>query len=82
MNIQQAAAGENLVELIFLQLIHASAAGYDHGLDVEIIERIGDAMEQHPVVGGDFQTLVMVARGGLRITAAAVLKEPGKIYQS
>ena len=74
MDVEQAAAGENLVELVFLQLVHAGAAGHDHGLDVEVVERVGDAVEQHAVVGDDVLPLVFVAGGGLRIAAAQVAR--------
>ena len=71
-DVEQAAAGEDLLELVFLQLIHAGAAGDDHRLDVEVVQRVGDAVEQHAVVGGDLLALVLVAGRGLRIAAAQV----------
>jgi len=60
-DIQQAAAGEYLLELVFLQLVHTGAAADDHGLDVEIVEGIGQAVEQYPVLGGDLLALVGIA---------------------
>ena len=49
-DVEQTASGEYLVELVLQQLIHAGATGYDHGLDVEVVECIGHAMEQHAVL--------------------------------
>ena len=43
-----------------------------HRLDVEVVERVGDAVEQHAVVGDDLLALVVVACRGLRIAAAQV----------
>jgi hypothetical protein len=60
-DVEQAAAGEDLLELVLLQLIHAGAAGDDHRLDVEIVQRVGNAVEEHAVVGGDLLALVVIA---------------------
>ena len=73
-DVEQAAAREDLVELVLLQLVHARAARHDHGLDVEVVERVGDAVEQHAVVGGDLLALVVIAGRGLRIAAAQVAR--------
>jgi hypothetical protein len=73
-DVEQPAAGEDLLELVLLQLIHAGAAGHDHRLDVEIVERVGDPVEEHPVVGGDLLAGVFLARGGLRVAAAQVAR--------
>ena len=45
--------GKILPNSYFCELVHARAARHDHRLDVEIVERVGDAMEQHAVVGDD-----------------------------
>ena len=68
-DVDDAAARKNVLELVALQLVIASAAGHDHGLDVEVIQRIGHAVEQHPVVGNDLVGLVELARTALRIAA-------------
>ena len=73
-DVEQPAAGENLVELVFLQLVHAGAARHDHRLDVEIVQRVRDAMEQHAVVGGDLVGLVALPGGILRIAAAQIAR--------
>ena len=41
-DVEQPAAGEDLVEFVFLQLVHAGAARHDHRLDVEIVQRVRD----------------------------------------
>ena len=71
-DVQEAAARENLLELVFFQLIHARAARHDDGLDVEIVERGREAVEQHPVLGDDALALFRLAGRRLRITAAQV----------
>ena len=58
MDIEQATAGENFVELVFQQLVHAGSARHNHCLDVEIVQRVRDTMEQHAIVGGDLVGLV------------------------
>ena len=42
-------------------LVHAGAARNNHGFDVEIVQRVGDAVEQHAIVGGDLAALVFLA---------------------
>ena len=51
--------GKILLELVLLQLVHARAARHDHRLDVEVVERVRDAVEQHAVAGGDLGALVV-----------------------
>ena len=80
-DIDDAAAGENLVEFIALQLVVASTAAHHHGLDVQIVERVGHTMEQHPVVGDDFLGLVELARAFLRVTAAQVARRQHGLYR-
>jgi hypothetical protein len=60
-DVDDAAAGEDLVELVALQLVVAGAAAHHHGLDVEVVQRVGHAVEQHPVVGDDLLGLVELA---------------------
>ena len=72
MNVEQPAARKDFFELILQQLIHAGAAGYDHGLDVEVIEGIGHAMEQHAIFGSNCIAFICLPAGGLRITAAQI----------
>ena len=73
-DVEQAAAGEYLVELVFQQLVHAGPARHDHRFDVEIVQRVRDAMEQHAVVGGDLVGLVGLSGSILRIAAAQVAR--------
>jgi hypothetical protein len=65
-DVQQAAAGKDLLEVVFFELVHAGATGDDDRPDVEIVERVGDTVEKHPVVGGDPLPLVGLAGGRLR----------------
>ena len=71
-DIHNAAARENFVELIALQLIVASATTDHHGFDVQIIQRVRHTMEQHPVVSDDFVGLVLLARPTLGVAATQV----------
>ena len=71
-DVEQAAAGKDLLELVLLQLIHAGPAGDDDRLDVEIIQGVGNPVEEHPVVGGDLLSFVLKAGRGLRIAAAQI----------
>ena len=73
-DIEQPAAGENLVELVLQQLIHAGAARHYHGLDVEVVKRVGDAVEQHAVIHGDLVSPVFLPGGSLRIAAAQIAR--------
>jgi hypothetical protein len=66
--------GKILPNWYFSQLVHAGAAGDDDRLDVEVVERVGDAVEEHAVVGGDLLALVGLAGGGLRVAAAQVAR--------
>ena len=74
MNIQDATAGEDLVEFIAGQLVVTSATGDHHGLDVQVVERVGHTMEEHPVVGDDLVGLVELARTPLRIAATQITR--------
>ena len=56
------------------ELVHARAARHDHRLDVEVVERVRDAVEQHAVVGDDLLPSIVLAGGGLRIAAAQVAR--------
>ena len=66
MDVHDPAAGKDLVEFVALQLIEAGAAADHDGLDVQIIERGRDAMEQHPVVRDDLLRLVEFPGAALR----------------
>ena len=79
-NIEQSTARKYFFEFVFLQLIHARAARDDHGLDVEIVQCIGDAVKQHPIVGDDFLTFIGVARCGLRIAAAQIARRQYRLH--
>jgi len=72
MDVDDAAAGEDVLELVVQQLVVAGAATDHHGLDVEVVQRIGHAVEEHAVVGDDLFGLVGLPRAALRVTAAQV----------
>ncbi len=72
MDVDDPAAREDLVELVALQLVVAGAAAHHHGLDVEIVERVGHAVEEHAVVRDHLLGLVELAAAALRIAAAQV----------
>ena len=74
MDVEQPASREDALELVLHELVHAGAAGHDHRLDVEVVERVRDAMEQHAVRSRDRLAPVVIAGGGLRITAAEVAR--------
>ena len=74
MDVEQAAAGKDLLEMVFFELVHAGATGDDDRPDVEIVERVGDTVEKHPVVGSDPQPLVGLAGSRLGIAAAQVAR--------
>ena len=57
-DVDDAAAREDLLELVAEQLIVAGAAADDDGADVEVVQRVGHPVEQHAVVGDDLLGLV------------------------
>ena len=71
-DVDDAAAGEDLVELVALQLVIASTAAHHHGLDVQIVERGRHTVEEHTVVRDHLLGLVELARAALGIAAAQV----------
>ena len=74
MNIDDAAAREDLVKLVALQLVVAGAAAHHHGLDVEVVERVGNTVKEHPVVGDHLLGLVELAAAALGVAAAQVAR--------
>lgn len=62
MNIQQSTVGKYLFKLVLQQLVHTGAAGNDHSLDVQIIERIGNSVKQDTVFRGYRLALISQAR--------------------
>ena len=80
MDVDDAAAGEDVLELVALQLVVAGAAADDDGLDVEVVQRVGDAVEQHPVVGDDLLGLVELAAASLRVAAAQVPRRQHRLH--
>ena len=72
--------GKDLVEFVAFELIHARAARDDHGLDVEVVERVRDAVEQHAVRRDDRLALVLFARRGLRIAAAEIARRQHRLH--
>ena len=74
MDIDDAAARENLVKLITLQLVIARAATDDHGFNVQVIQGVGNAVEKHPVVGDDLVGFVELTAALLRVAAAQIAR--------
>ena len=74
MNIHDATAGEDLVELIASELVVAGATRDHHGFNVEVVERIGHSVEENTVVGDDLLGLVELTRPPLRIAAAQIAR--------
>ena len=78
-DVEQPAAGKDLVELVLLQLIHARAARHDDGLDIEVVERVRDAVEEHAVGGGDRLSFFGFTCRGLRIAAAQIARRQHRL---
>ena len=74
MDVDDAAAGEDLVELVALQLVVAGAAAHYYGFDVQVVQRVGHAVKQHPVVGDDLVGLVELATAALGVAAAQITR--------
>ena len=72
MNINDSAAGENALELIPLQLVIARTATDHHGLDIQVIERVRDTMEQNTVVGDDFLGFIELSATALGVAATQI----------
>ena len=73
-DVYHAAAGENFFKAVFFQLVVAGAAAHHHGFDVEVVERVGHAVEEHAVFGGHFFGFGCIAAGILRVAAAKVAR--------
>ena len=71
-DVDDARTGEDLVEFIALQLVVAGATAHHHGLDVEVVECVRDAMKEHAIIGDDFFGLVKIPGAALRIAAAKI----------
>src|SRR3989344_5613130 len=71
-DVDEPRAGKDLVELVLLELVEAGAAGHDHGADVEVVERVREAVKEHAVGGDDALAALLFPRGGLRVAAAQV----------
>ena len=71
---------EDLFEFVALQLVVAGAAAHHDRPDVEVVQRIGDAVEQHPVVGDDLLRLVELAAAALRIAAAQIPRRQHRLH--
>ena len=63
---------EDTIKLITLQLVIAGATTHHDRLDVKIVQRVSNAMEQHAVVGDDLFCLVELAAASLRIATAKI----------
>ena len=73
-DVDDAAAREDAVELVLVERLDAGAAAHDDGLDVEVVERVGHAVEEHAVLRHHLLGLGGLAVGELRVAAAAVAR--------
>ena len=80
MDIDDATAWENFIELVALQLVVTRAATHHHGFDVEVVQRICHAVEQHTVVGDDFFCLVKLPAAALRITTTQIARWQNSLH--
>ena len=80
MDIDDATSWEYLVELVALELVITRAATHHHGFDVEVVERVGHAVEQHTVVSDDFFRLVELPTAALRIAATQVTRWQNSLH--
>ena len=79
-DIDNATAWENFVELVALQLVITSSTTHHHSFNVEVVQRISHAVEQHTVVGDDFFSLVKLPAAALRITTTQIPRWQNSLY--
>ncbi len=72
MDVHDATPRENLLELVTLKLVVASATTDHDGFDIEIVECVGDTMEQHAVVRDHLGSLVELTSAPLWVTTAKI----------
>ena len=74
MNVNESAPRENLLEVVFLQLLQARAATDDDRFDIQVIERVGHAVEKHTVFRDKLFGKLFLAVSFLRISATHVAR--------
>ena len=79
MDVNDAATRENFVELIALQLVIAGTATDHHRFDVQVIQGVGHAVEQDPVVRDDFFGLVKLTAALLGVAAAQITRRQNRL---
>ncbi len=72
MDINDSATRENLFKLVARQLVITSATRNNDCLDVQVIQRVGHAMEKYAIVRDDLVCFIKVTRTSLRVTAAQI----------
>ena len=82
MDINDSATRENLFKLIACQLVITSATRNNHCLDIQVIERVGHAMEKHAVVRDDLVCFIKITRTSLRITTAQITWRQNRLNTS
>ena len=82
MDVDDAAAGEDFVKLVALQLVKTGAAADHHGLDVQVVQGVGHPVEQHPVVGNEFFGLVKLTGGTLGVATAQIARRQHSLHAS
>ena len=80
MDVNDAAAWKNFVELIALQLVIAGAATDHHRFDVQVVQGVGHAVEQDPVVRDDFFSLVKLTAALLGVAAAQITRRQNRLH--
>ena len=79
MDVNDAATWENFVELIALQLVIAGAATDHHRFDVQVVQGVGHAVEQDPVVRDNFFGLVKLTAALLGVAAAQITRRQNSL---
>ena len=73
-NVHNPAARKDLFKLIGGELVVAGATGDHHRFDVQIVQRVGHTVKEHPVVRDNFLGLIKLAGTALGIAAAEITR--------
>ena len=69
-NVHHSAAREDTFKVVFFELMQTRTAADQHGIDILVVQSIGNTVEKHSVAGDNFFALLLHAVAGLRIAAA------------
>ena len=70
MNVHYSATREDTFKVVFFELMQTRTAADQHGIDILVVQSIGNTVEKHSVSGDNFFALLLHAVAGLRIAAA------------